>query len=129
MHRYLIGIDVGGTNIKMMIMDEGYGVIAETSVPTMAELGYEAISDRMLLELDGMFVERGIETPAVAMETTVSFHDVTREFHTQLFCMSVQNPIMQYLYGHMSHSLSGDMNGCKQRLRHLGFIRVINSND
>lgn len=66
MHRYLIGIDVGGTNIKMMIMDEGYGVIAETSVPTMAELGYEVISDRMLLELDGMFAERGIETPAVA---------------------------------------------------------------
>lgn len=66
MHQYLIGIDVGGTNIKMMIMDETGGETAWTSIPTMAEQGYEVISDNMIRELDRMFEERGIRSQEVA---------------------------------------------------------------
>ena len=65
MSAYLIGIDVGGTAIKMMIMDTCFQVIGQTSVPTDAPGGYDAASERMLTALSGMFAERSIQNPEV----------------------------------------------------------------
>ena len=48
MDSYVIGIDVGGTNVKIMIMDEGRHPAARRSIPTRRETGYEEISDRIL---------------------------------------------------------------------------------
>lgn len=36
-----IGIDVGGTNVKIALVDEKGGIIYSNSVPTRAEMGYE----------------------------------------------------------------------------------------
>ena len=36
-----IGIDVGGTNVKIALVDEGGKIIYSNSVPTYAKMGYE----------------------------------------------------------------------------------------
>lgn len=43
MREFLIGIDVGGTNIKLMIMDTRFSVVAKTSIPTNVSEGYDRI--------------------------------------------------------------------------------------
>ena len=40
---YRIGIDLGGTNIAAGVVDESQHIVAETSVPTGAERGAEAV--------------------------------------------------------------------------------------
>ena len=67
---YLIGIDVGGTNTKLMIMNEQQEVIAKRQIATRGEEGYETAGDAMIQAIDFMFTEAGIEEPnvlAVAM--------------------------------------------------------------
>ncbi len=61
MLKYLIGIDVGGTNIKVMIMDTGLTVIGKRSFPTSAEDGYDMISDRIITNIDCMLAEKNID--------------------------------------------------------------------
>ncbi|MGO5165290.1 MULTISPECIES: ROK family protein [unclassified Candidatus Paralachnospira] len=65
MEGYFIGIDVGGTNVKLMIMDEEKQVVAKTQIPTKAERGYEAVSDDMIETLDRMFEKNGIREPKI----------------------------------------------------------------
>lgn len=36
-----IGIDVGGTNVKIALVDDKGNIVYSNSVPTRAELGYE----------------------------------------------------------------------------------------
>jgi len=36
-----IGIDVGGTNVKIALVDETGSILYSNSVPTRAEMGYE----------------------------------------------------------------------------------------
>lgn len=65
MGEYYIGIDVGGTNIKIMIMDVSNKVVAKTKIPTNAELGYECISDNIIETVNGLFEKENIEKPKV----------------------------------------------------------------
>ncbi|MDR2053575.1 MAG: ROK family protein [Treponema sp.] len=64
--RFLIGIDAGGTNIKIMIMTSRFEVTAFNSIPTGCERGYEIVSDAVIAEIERMFAENGIGNPAVA---------------------------------------------------------------
>lgn len=57
MNNYVMGIDVGGTNIKIMIMDERRRVVAKQSIPTWRENGYEEISDRIIASAGLMLSE------------------------------------------------------------------------
>lgn len=66
MERYLIGIDVGGTNIKFMIMTDSFRFIAKKSIKTEAWLGYEEIIQKLIREIDGTFEEHEILKPNVA---------------------------------------------------------------
>lgn len=52
MEEYLMGIDVGGTNVKIMIMDKDYQVAAKCSIPTYRENGYDEISDRIIQTIE-----------------------------------------------------------------------------
>lgn len=65
MREFLIGIDVGGTNIKLMIMDTMFTVVGKTSIPTNVAEGYERISDRMISVLEEMFAADNISNPKV----------------------------------------------------------------
>lgn len=46
-----IGIDVGGTNIKIMLMNSGKSVLDSFSIPTLRDDGYEKISDRIVASI------------------------------------------------------------------------------
>ncbi len=39
--KYRIGVDVGGTNIKIALVDQKGGIVYSNSIPTRAEMGYE----------------------------------------------------------------------------------------
>lgn len=64
--RFLVGIDAGGTNIKIMIMTAAFEVAAFSSIPTARERGYEIISDAVIAEIEKMFAEKRIKNPGVA---------------------------------------------------------------
>ena len=44
-----VGIDVGGTNIKIMLMDCEKTIIADHSIPTEKEKGRNSITDKKVL--------------------------------------------------------------------------------
>jgi glucokinase len=41
--KYSIGVDLGGTNIAVGIVDENYQIVKKGSVPTLAQRGPEPI--------------------------------------------------------------------------------------
>ena len=47
-----IGIDLGGTNIKVAVVHKKKGILEQTSVPTHAELGREHLLDRIVATID-----------------------------------------------------------------------------
>lgn len=65
METFLIGIDVGGTNIKIMVMERGGLVLGKCSIPTKREEGYEPALGRMKEAIDGIFAEAGRRAPQV----------------------------------------------------------------
>ncbi len=62
----LLGIDVGGTNIKMMAADGARRVLAKRSMKTRSELGYERVSDKIIGTLEDMLREAGIDRADVS---------------------------------------------------------------
>ena len=65
MCEYLIGIDVGGTNIKIMIMTSIFEVLDWVVIPTNKDLGYEIIKDNIIQAIQNIFIEHGINDPNV----------------------------------------------------------------
>ena len=39
--KYRIGVDVGGTNVKVALVDKEGSIVFTDTVPTRAEMGYE----------------------------------------------------------------------------------------
>jgi len=76
MSRYYIGVDLGGTNVKIGCFDENLTLVCKTSVPTEAEMGPEFVVERIvegsksLLDQNGLSVDDisaiGIGTPGPA---------------------------------------------------------------
>ncbi len=54
-----IGIDLGGTNIKVAVVDKKKGIIEQTSVPTHAELGREHLLDRIAATVNSLTLAKG----------------------------------------------------------------------
>lgn len=54
-----IGIDLGGTNIKVAVVDREHGIIEQTSVPTHAELGKKQLLDRIAATVDSLSKAEG----------------------------------------------------------------------
>lgn len=65
MKHFLIGIDVGGTNTKLMIMTSSFEVFAFNSIPTNYEAGYEIVSDNIIAEIERLFAQNGIRSPRI----------------------------------------------------------------
>jgi glucokinase len=49
-----IGIDLGGTNIKVAVVHQKKGILEQTSVPTHAELGREHLLDRIAATINSL---------------------------------------------------------------------------
>ena len=41
MKKYRIGVDVGGTNVKIALVDQEGSIVYSNTTPTRAEMGYE----------------------------------------------------------------------------------------
>jgi len=75
-----IGIDLGGTNIKVAVVHKKKGILEQTQVPTHAELGREHLLDRIaatvnsLAQRDGV-IGIGFGLPGmVNLEQTTVYH-------------------------------------------------------
>lgn len=60
--KVIIGIDLGGTGIKIGIVDESYDIIAQTTVPTGAQRPYEQIIADMGQAALALLEENGYKT-------------------------------------------------------------------
>ena len=66
MAKYYIGVDLGGTNIKIGCFDADIKLIEKTSVPTGAEMGPEVVADRIVASARELLAESGISLDDVA---------------------------------------------------------------
>ncbi|WP_051052168.1 acetate and sugar kinases/Hsc70/actin family protein [Paenibacillus sonchi] len=60
MKTYIIGVDLGGTNIKAALFDRGFNAIGELSVPTEASLGPAHVLSRIRLSVQQLTADKGI---------------------------------------------------------------------
>lgn len=56
-----LGLDVGGTSVKGLIIDDCGQKVAETKVPTESEKGYQTILDNMKLAYTNLIKKIGVE--------------------------------------------------------------------
>ena len=57
---YRIGVDLGGTNIAVGVVDENYHILAQHSVPTGAERPYGQVVDDMIAAVEEVMKKAGI---------------------------------------------------------------------
>ena len=57
---YRIGVDLGGTNIAVGVVDESYHILAQHSVPTGAERPYQQVVDDMITAIETVMDKAGI---------------------------------------------------------------------
>ena len=63
---YRIGVDLGGTNIAVGLVDENYRIVAKVSTPTGAERPGEAIVDDIAKLCKKVCLEAGVTANDVA---------------------------------------------------------------
>ena len=65
MEGYYVGIDVGGTNTKIMVMSSDLEVLDMCTFKTSRELGYEKISDNIIKAIEAIFQKNKIQDPNI----------------------------------------------------------------
>ena len=55
--KYSIGVDVGGTNIKIALVDKTGSIVYSDTVPTRAEMGYEYTINNMKKAISDLIVQ------------------------------------------------------------------------
>ncbi|MBN1816328.1 MAG: ROK family protein [Sedimentisphaerales bacterium] len=66
MAEYFIGIDLGGTNIKVGLFDRTMNLVDKSSVPTGADMGPEVVVERMVTAGKGLLKEAGLRIEDLA---------------------------------------------------------------
>lgn len=59
MKKYIIGMDLGGTNIKTSLFTKDFSVVAEQRTPTMVSLGSEGVLQRMADNIRELLLKAG----------------------------------------------------------------------
>ncbi|MBL4930415.1 ROK family protein [Clostridium paridis] len=65
MKDYVVGVDLGGTKISCAISDLKGRVIAQSTIPTLAEEGENAVLDRIIKSIDTVITEAKVKTNEV----------------------------------------------------------------
>ena len=65
MKKYRIGVDVGGTNIKIALVDFDGKIVYSNTTPTRAELGYEAGINNIKLAINDLIAQTEISTESI----------------------------------------------------------------
>ena len=86
---YRIGIDLGGTNIAVAIVDEKYKIVKKISAPTGAERGADEITEDMAslchrVCREANIDERDIEAIGIASPGIADFEKGTVEYSNNL---------------------------------------------
>ena len=55
--KYRIGVDVGGTNVKVALVDKEGSIVFTDTVPTRAEMGYEYTISNMIKAISDVMKE------------------------------------------------------------------------
>jgi glucokinase len=63
---WFVGIDIGGTNIKLGLVDDNGRFLAQTSIPTKEERGPSDAIQRVKASLDTILAELGVDWDVVA---------------------------------------------------------------
>ena len=63
---YTIGIDLGGTNIAVGLVDENYNIVKKISTPTLASRGPEEITKDMAALSKEVIAMAGVDVSEVA---------------------------------------------------------------
>ena len=66
MSELFVGIDLGGTNIKIGLFDSAMGRIGKTSVSTQADMGPEVVIDKMAETVQKLITDSGVPSDDVA---------------------------------------------------------------
>jgi len=66
MSEMFVGIDLGGTNIKIGLFDSKLKLLSKTSVATKADMGPEVVIDKMVQTVEKLIVEAGLSLQDVA---------------------------------------------------------------
>lgn len=66
MEKYIVGIDLGGTNIKAGLFDEDFTAVEEISLPTEAQEGPAHVLERIRLAVTQLCAGRGIYESQIA---------------------------------------------------------------
>lgn len=81
MHHYVVGVDLGGTNIKFALVAAGDGIVFQTSLPTEAEEGPEHVINQICtgirLLLDAVPYQSQIEAIGIGSPGTISWDRTT----------------------------------------------------
>ncbi|MBP1993387.1 ROK family protein [Paenibacillus eucommiae] len=64
--KYLIGIDLGGTNVVCGLLNTDLGVLKQVKIPTERHLGYQNVLHRIAEMIKDLLVGEGIKTEDVA---------------------------------------------------------------
>ena len=65
MSETFVGIDVGGTNVKIGLFDANLELISKTSVTTDAEMGPDVVIDKMAKTVEKLLAEAGFTLPDI----------------------------------------------------------------
>ena len=71
---FFVGIDLGGTSVKLGVVDDRGQTLLRFSIPTETEKGPEDASRRMGLAVHRAIEEAGLERSAIAGERHVTWH-------------------------------------------------------
>lgn len=63
--KYRIGVDVGGTNVKVALVDKAGSIVFTDTVPTRAEMGYEYTISNMIKAISDVMKEAKVTKDAV----------------------------------------------------------------
>ena len=64
MEKYTIGTDIGGTNVKIALIDKNGSLVYSNTVPTRAEMGYEYTLNNIKQAIS--VISRGMSSSAVS---------------------------------------------------------------
>ena len=63
--KYRIGVDVGGTNVKVALVDKAGSIVFTDTVPTRAEMGYEYTISNMIKAISDVMKEAKVSKDAI----------------------------------------------------------------
>lgn len=63
--KYRVGVDVGGTNVKVALVDKSGSIAYSDSVPTRAEMGYEYTVSNMITAIRNLMKEAKVEKESI----------------------------------------------------------------